>query len=78
MQAVWCDSRLIGKPVTIRHGPATVNAESWSATGHWGKPWEGCSGSMMRQSGNRPGTHKSFESASKGESMSISLPFISF
>jgi hypothetical protein len=26
--AVWCESRLIGKPVKIRCGPATVSAES--------------------------------------------------
>ncbi len=58
--AVWCSICLIGKPAKIRRGPATVNAESLSEVCHWEMPsWEGSSGSVMRQSGNRPDTHGS-------------------
>ena len=39
---------------------ATVSAESRSNESHWGKKlWEGCSGSMMRESGDRSGSHDS-------------------
>ncbi len=58
-KAVWCGIRLIGNPARIRYGPATVNAESTSEGCHWGKPREGCSGLLMRQSGNRPDAHGS-------------------
>ena len=40
----------------IRHGPATVSAESSSEIGHWDFR-EGSSISSMRESGDRPTTH---------------------
>jgi len=43
--------------VKIRHGPATVSAESSSEIGHW-DIWEGSSNSSRRESGDRPATYK--------------------
>jgi hypothetical protein len=59
--------------VKIRHGPATVSAESSSEIGHWDIR-EGSSNSSRRESGDRPATYK-YESASKGEPIGdVSVP----
>ncbi len=45
----------LGKPVEIRHGPATVSAESLGDQGHWVQDSrEDSLGSAMRESGDRP------------------------